>query len=275
MDLKKELGSVADAVTKVMEAELSPKQKQIAKMAEPKHKIDAGDLAKLRAGHKPVKEEQEQIDEIFDKSDPVGTKKRTAKGIATKTATGVKHENVPEKDVEAGSTDWDKEEKLAKTHLSAKPARKKYGARQNYVRSTRVNESFSDLLNIYKETGLKGLAEAMIKEEPTEDEFNRELADQKASMEGKKKQPNIAAPATKGVKTMPEEVEIEVLDADKVNGVQIDTIEEKSLTEPEMKKKEEVVKSMKKGLEGFKQRYGDRAKSVMYATATKIAKEKA
>jgi hypothetical protein len=40
-----------------------------------------------------------------------------------------------------------------------------------------------------------------------------------------------------------------------------------------MKKKEEIVKSMKKGLSGFKERYGDRAKEVMYATATKNAKD--
>jgi hypothetical protein len=30
---------------------------------------------------------------------------------------------------------------------------------------------------------------------------------------------------------------------------------------------------MKKGLSGFKARYGERAKSVMYATATKMAKK--
>ena len=52
----KTLKSVAEAVKKVMEAELSTKQKAIAKMSEPKHKIDSGDLSKLRAGHKPVKE---------------------------------------------------------------------------------------------------------------------------------------------------------------------------------------------------------------------------
>ncbi len=56
MNLKKELSGVAEAVAKVMEAELSPKQKAIAKLAGPKHKIDSGDLAKLRAGHKPVEE---------------------------------------------------------------------------------------------------------------------------------------------------------------------------------------------------------------------------
>jgi hypothetical protein len=50
-------------------------------------------------------------------------------------------------------------------------------------------------------------------------------------------------------------------------------IDEKTLTAPETKKKEEIVKSMKKNLSGFKSRYGDRAKEVMYATATKQAKK--
>lgn len=50
---------------------------------------------------------------------------------------------------------------------------------------------------------------------------------------------------------------------------------EKTLTKPEKEKKEEIVKSMKKDKKGFEARYGDRAKEVMYATATKIAKEKA
>ena len=50
-------------------------------------------------------------------------------------------------------------------------------------------------------------------------------------------------------------------------------LEERTLTEPEAAEKERIVKGMKKGLQGFKQRYGERAKSVMYATATKLAKE--
>lgn len=46
---------------------------------------------------------------------------------------------------------------------------------------------------------------------------------------------------------------------------------EAAMTDAEMKKREEIVKSMKKKIQGFKDRYGDRAKAVMYATATKMA----
>ena len=49
---------------------------------------------------------------------------------------------------------------------------------------------------------------------------------------------------------------------------------EKELTEPEKKEKEKIVKGMKKDKKGFKQRYGDEAEAVMYATATKMAKER-
>lgn len=48
-------------------------------------------------------------------------------------------------------------------------------------------------------------------------------------------------------------------------------LDEKEMTGSEMKKREEIAKSMKKGFAGFKKRYGERAKEVMYATATKQA----
>lgn len=55
---------------------------------------------------------------------------------------------------------------------------------------------------------------------------------------------------------------------------QTEQIDERTLTAPETAEKERIVKGMKKSLAGFKSRYGDRAKSVMYATATKAAKER-
>lgn len=50
-----------------------------------------------------------------------------------------------------------------------------------------------------------------------------------------------------------------------------DLDEERHMTGAEKEKRETIVKSMKKGLAGFKDRYGNRAKNVMYATATKQA----
>ena len=46
---------------------------------------------------------------------------------------------------------------------------------------------------------------------------------------------------------------------------------EEEMTDAQMKKREKIVMSMKKGEAGFKQRYGKNWKNVMYATATKQA----
>jgi len=216
--------------------------------------------------------EQEQLNEAFPTV--ADAKKRmsagkTEHGSVTKTATGLVHKR--------DYKDDDEDEA---------PKKKGYGARQNYKRSTRVNESasFTEMLELYSEHGIKvlapieteemdvdgttievidadkvnGFVETTIEEEATEEEFNKELKDQQASFEGKKKQPKVAAGKTTGVKEMPESVELE----------------ERELSKDEAKKKEDYVKGMKNGLSGFKERYGERAKSVMYATATSMAKKK-
>ena len=112
---------------------------------------------------------------------------------------------------------------------------------------------------------MKSLSEMLVKEDPDNEQFTKELEDAKEKSEGKKKNTEIAKGSVQAVKS-------EEIDINDINGVQMSTIEERSLTEPEMKKKEEIVKSMKKGMSGFKERYGDRAKEVMYATATARAK---
>ena len=224
-------------------------------------------------GKKTNEEVEEQIDEAFPTV--ADAKKRmdagkTATGSVTKTATGLVHKR-----------DY-------KDDDSAEDTQKKstgYGARQNYKRSTRVNEqlSFTEMLELYNEHGLKvlapieteemdidgttievidgdkinGFVETTVEEEVTNDEFTKEFKDQQASFEGKKKQPKVAAGKTMGVKEMPEEYELD----------------ERSLTSDEKSEMEKNVKGMKKKLSGFKDRYGDDAKSVMYATATKMAKK--
>lgn len=47
--------------------------------------------------------------------------------------------------------------------------------------------------------------------------------------------------------------------------------EEREMTDAEVKKREDIVKSMKSNADYFKKKYGDRAQEVMYATATKQA----
>ena len=58
------------------------------------------------------------------------------------------------------------------------------------------------------------------------------------------------------------------------NCVPEETVLERQLDPTETAEKERIVKGMKKSAAGFKERYGKRAKKVMYATATARAKER-
>lgn len=61
--------------------------------------------------------------------------------------------------------------------------------------------------------------------------------------------------------------------AEKLKKEEVEQVEERSLTPAETAEMEKNVKGMKKNMAGFKARYGSRAKEVMYATATKQAKD--
>lgn len=52
---------------------------------------------------------------------------------------------------------------------------------------------------------------------------------------------------------------------------EVEQIDERKMTKGETSERERIVKGMKKNLSGFKARYGEKAKNVMYATATKQA----
>jgi hypothetical protein len=233
-----------------------------------KHPVakDSNSYSGPQVGHKMsdwehMKEEVEQIDEY-------------------KSVDGVyKHQGTygKEKSVEAGYTDYDKENEMAKKLVKPKKPVTK-GARQNRNFNTKLyKEGFTELVSTYSENGLKGLFESLKKEEviveePTSAEFDAEIKKAQAKSEGKEKA-DVAKGAVQAVQNEQTHTTVEVLDFDSVNGIQRSEIdlEERKMSEPEMKKKEEIVKGMKKGLSGFKERYGDRAKEVMHATATKQA----
>jgi hypothetical protein len=56
---------------------------------------------------------------------------------------------------------------------------------------------------------------------------------------------------------------------------EVEALEEKKLSKAETAKKEKFVKGMKKKFGSFKSKYGERAKDVMYGTATAMAKKSA
>jgi hypothetical protein len=150
------------------------------------------------------------------------------------------------------------------------------------IDAEKKKKKFSEMVNLYQEKGLKSLSEMLKKEEPvvegaSEEQFNAQL--DVAKFKANTKDDDTVRPVKKKTTTVAkgeelainrEEVEIidYPLDVDAINGV---SIQEREMTGSEMEKRETIVKSMKKGMAGFKDRYGDRAKNVMYATATKQA----
>jgi len=144
------------------------------------------------------------------------------------------------------------------------------------IESEKKKKKISEMIAIYKEGGLKTFFESIKKEdliieEPDSEQFAKDLEDAKKRAAGTKPQADVAKASVQAVKQESVEQDIYVIDADAANGIDQVDIEERHMTGDEMNKREDIVKSMKKGMPGFKERYGDRAKNVMYATATKQA----
>jgi hypothetical protein len=250
--------SVADAVKKIMEADAQKKveealignQKNIDKNHN--NKIDAQDFKILKGQKKAVKEE-EQIDEI--KLSDLTPRKIEGKSYG---------KNYVDPEGADDAADMKSKKKVSKGTYSSRATRGFETPAAKAKRDAKIamrGESFTNLLNSYQENGIKGLFESLEKiEEDSTEEVKKQLDDAQAKSEGKKTQPDLSKGSVQAVKSESVEVEVE-------------QIEERTLTGAETDKKEEIVKSMKKGLAGFKERYGKDAKSVMYATATKQAKK--
>ena len=228
----KKLKSVAEAVAKIMGEDLKGKQHKID--ANHNNKIDAEDFKILRGQKKMKKEEVEQNDEVKLSDLPVRKVSGTKYG-------GESQKDEPEEDDE----DMDDKPKKAV----------KKGTFKRRYNTKAYKESFTGMMTNLQEQGLGYVAELMVTEEPTNDEYTAEVKDAQEKSEGKGKKAEVAKPLVQAVKN--EEVE---------------QIEERTLSSKETKKKEEVVKSMKKKMGEFRKRYGSRGKEVMYATATKVAK---
>ena len=117
----------------------------------------------------------------------------------------------------------------------------------------------------------------------------KKLGSPSTKMKGGKEVPNCVDEAVYGGgKKEPEDKRMVVTKADKTGNTKAyqnykaghkgykaaDHLGERALDPTEKAEKERLVTGMKKSAAGFKERYGKRAKEVMYATATKQAKER-
>ena len=251
---------------------LHANQQQLDVHEPEKDELTADDFKKLR-GKKEVKKEEvadenaRKVDKYLGKKYPLDTpvKKEEVEELEE-----VKMADLPVRKVQGRAYGASRPEPHAVDTIKGPN-----DAELKKIEAEKKKKKFSEMVNLYQDKGLKSLSEMLAKEESTEDEFNKEIEDAKDKAAGKKKQPDVAKGAVQAVKNEETHTTIEVIDLNDVNGVQyaeIELTQERTLTPAETDKKEEIVKSMKKGLSGFKDRYGDRAKEVMYATATKNAK---
>ena len=221
----------------------------------------------------------------FKKPVQKGQEMNRARALAQRAMASMKKEEVEEiEEMFPGTPEYEKKYGKAPQDMNKGEKKKTtQGEMEKTEKGVVHKRKFSEMVESYSEGGVKGLFKTLA-EEPTSAEFDAQLDDAKKRAAGTKKQPEVSKPAVQAVQN--EEVEnleeqthttVEFIDYNDVNGVKYTEIdlEERKMSEPEMEKKEEIVKGMKKGLSGFKERYGDRAKEVMYATATSLAKDKA
>jgi len=306
----KEIRDVADVAARIMaglpplQEKLHPNQQKLDVHEPEKDELTADDFKKLRAGKKPdvKKEEVEQQDEAMSHQAKTTMKhipnaspalKKAAKdikpGIAgiqdrfkMLDAGGVKREEVELDEVKMADLPSTKVQ--GRSYGSSKPQPSAFdvlkGPKEKELKSIeseKKKKKMSEMVALYKDGGMKAFFESikkedLISEEPDSEQFAKELEDQKKRAAGTKPQADVAKASVQSVKQEATEQDIYVIDADLANGVDQVNIEERTLTPAETEKKEDTVKSMKKNLSGFKERYGKDAKSVMYATATKQAK---
>ena len=244
------LRNVAEIAARIMMGEkaLHPNQQKLDVHEPEKDELTADDFKKLRAGKKPAEVKKEEVEQIQEYESKDGKFVHRAK---------------------PGVYGGTKDEKHAVDTLKG-PKMKELS---DIEAEKKKKKKMSEMVATYQEQGLKGLFASLVKEEPDNEQFTKEVEAQKEKNAGQGKKAEVAKPSVQAVQNEETHTKVEVVDFNDVNGVKVSEIdlEERQMTEPEMKKKEEIVKSMKKGIAGFKERYGERAKNVMYATATKQA----
>ena len=303
----KQIRDVADVAARIMaglpplEEKLHPNQQKLDVHEPEKDELTADDFKKLRAGKKAdVKKEEvqsasvEQLNEVKMADLPVRKVQGRAYGASKPEPHAVDTLRGP-KDDELKKIETEKKKKKFSEMVDIY----KNGGLKSFMESIKEDELIDELSKDIADYTMDVIdageyTEVTIGEEASQEEFNTEIKKAQAKSEGKDKA-EVAKGAVQAVKQEETEItdemifevlenagiDFESLSDDELQEVaneahdilskQLKQIDEREMTDAEMKKREKIVKGMKKGMAGFKERYGERAKSVMYATANKQA----
>jgi hypothetical protein len=253
--------NVAEAVAKILSGqtvseELKGDQHKIDKNKN--NKIDAHDFKILR-GEKKVNEEE--IEEGWDdmlKAAKERSGPQPSGGSGIKQGSrygGSKQKDKPEHDDEKVKKEEIDPNKVTTDTLAGQVK----GKTSNPFLSKKVMMDVPD--NVKEEA--EHVDEASSKTAPTMANAPKMVRDRKT---GQMYDPN------KKFKELMDKPETKAM-LDRLAKEDVEQVDERELSKGETAEKERIVKGMKKSLAGFKARYGDKAKSVMYATATKQAKK--
>jgi len=237
-----------------------------------------------RKGVKSVSEETEQIDELS--KDTLQNYTQKAKAVS-KNAKAYGSYNADPDDSDLADKNWKKHEKLEKGIMKAKEKMNKEEIEQidevgdtpagRKVLSSYVNKALGDK---NREKGLRKATSRLYKDNYYGKKNEEVVSESKAGWSDnngtvKKYEPQKKAPTPHwrfnkdGSHTDMNTGKTHHRDGSVTE--EAEQVDERHMTDAEMDKREDIVKGMKKSMQGFKDRYGDKAKNVMYATATKQA----
>lgn len=294
-----QMDSIANLINTILEADTKAKMEELKgnqhKIDKNKNnKIDAQDFKILR-GEKKVEESSHQAKTTMKHvKNPTAGEKAAAKDIkpgvagyrdriamlkSAEARGGLKKEEVEQVD-EAKEPGFRASYGLGRKGTAAKKPEtygkrvtgKGYDKPENERKAPEGNVAMTSLMPGHDERAAKFLARQakgkLVKgKAQSAKQMEKEEIDPKNTttdtLKGREKTSNNAFLSKKVMMDVPDNVK-----------EQVEQVDERTLTAPETAEKERIVKGMKKSLAGFKSRYGERAKSVMYATATKAAKER-
>ena len=237
---------IADLVKPMLEAQAKAKMEELkgnqAVLDKNKNnKLDAQDFKILRGEKKAVKEENVEESSPFDWKKPREPEVKGGAGVkAGRAYGGAAQKSKPEQD------DADDKKKVKED-------------------VEQIDELSKSTLGSYVKNAARdvGASRKLAADFKNQADKSRKPAAKAASSRLSDKFYDVAQKRHKGIGKAVERLTKE----------EVEQVDERTLTKGETSERERIVKGMKKGLAGFKARYGDRAKSVMYATATKAAKK--